>query len=174
MITLKPEMWLSYAARDYLDTQLQPNWCGVEYGSGGSTLWLAQRVRHLYSIEYKANWHRLVQRELVRHQIKNVFLDLRTELRPYANAAKLIKEAPDFVFVDGKLRHRCMEIGAKLLKPGGLLILDNVNEKIYRKAVAVGESLGWPSETFGGVGFNPKKQIEQECGMTTFWFKPEE
>src|SRR5215470_9498452 len=53
--------WFSYAAIDFLDTFLKPNMTVCEYGSGGSTVFFARRVRSVFSIEDNSKWHELVR-----------------------------------------------------------------------------------------------------------------
>ena len=42
---VKPIPWLPPAAVNYLDQLLSPEMRVLEYGAGGSTLWLAERVK---------------------------------------------------------------------------------------------------------------------------------
>ena len=44
--------WLTREAVDFLASWLQPSDHGLEWGSGRSTVWLAQRVSRLVSIEH--------------------------------------------------------------------------------------------------------------------------
>src|SRR5678816_686272 len=66
--------WFSYAAIDFLDDFLRSDMNVCEYGSGGSTLFFAGRVRSVVSIEDNANWHQLVSERLRLRSIQNVRL----------------------------------------------------------------------------------------------------
>lgn len=62
MIGYRPVLpWLSYRAINFLDALLQPEWKMLEWGSGMSTLWFAQRVGNLTSIEDYEPWYEKVK-----------------------------------------------------------------------------------------------------------------
>src|SRR5579862_909721 len=64
--------WLAYAAIDFLDDFLKPNMTVCEYGSGGSTLFFARRVKWVFSIEDNQEWFRVVSEKLRAKSIGNV------------------------------------------------------------------------------------------------------
>ena len=133
--------WLAESAILLLDNYLKPTDIGFEWGSGRSTLWLAQRVAHLHSVEDNPRWYRAVKKKLEAAQlIRKVtyqFIPCEwTEVdepsdHPYAQAAGAIPDnSLDFAFVDGNIRASCLRIVVAKLNPGGLLILDNANRFI--------------------------------------------
>ena len=82
---LIPLPWFAYDAIDYLETILQPNFVGLEYGSGGSTLWFAQRIARITSVDHDAQWWARVSAELRTRRISNadvVLVPPFTGLRP--------------------------------------------------------------------------------------------
>jgi hypothetical protein len=130
--------WLAESAVLLLDSYLKPTDVGFEWGSGRSTLWLAQRVAHLHSVEDNSRWYRAIEKELRNAQlipkITYQFIPCEwTEVdepsgHPYADAANAFPDnSLDFALVDGNIRASCMQVMAAKLKPGGLLILDNAN-----------------------------------------------
>src|SRR5436190_46284 len=68
--------WFSYAAIDFLGDFLRPDMTVCEYGSGGSTLFFAQRTQSVYSIEDNAKWYEWVSRRLESKSVANVTLRL--------------------------------------------------------------------------------------------------
>ncbi|QLC26649.1 hypothetical protein HFP57_17480 [Parasphingopyxis algicola] len=52
----RAEPWLAGGAIDYLDKNLTEDMIGVEFGGGGSTLWLCKRLKLLYTFEADHNW----------------------------------------------------------------------------------------------------------------------
>jgi len=68
---LVPLPWYAYDASDYLETILRPDFVGLEYGSGGSTLWFAHRVGRITSVEHDARWWARVSAELKTQKIYN-------------------------------------------------------------------------------------------------------
>src|SRR5438876_5538528 len=69
--------WFSYAGIDFLNSFLEPHMIGFEYGSGGSTLFLAQRIKFLYSVEDNPEWFERVSDRLKEKKITNVNIQLR-------------------------------------------------------------------------------------------------
>src|SRR5215204_4452964 len=61
--------WFSYAAIDFLQDFLQSGMSVCEFGSGGSTLFFARRVKSVYSIEDNPKWFELVQTRLLQHSL---------------------------------------------------------------------------------------------------------
>lgn len=128
--------WVTQDALLLLDQLLTPTSRGLEYGSGGTTAWFAERVEFLYSVEGGAEWHQATLQHLASSGIDNVNLQLAAydELgygtpqhrEAYVNAHPELRDSSlDFVFVDAEYRDDCMMRGVGLLKAGGLLILDN-------------------------------------------------
>ena len=68
-----PEVpWLSARAVELLDTLLPGNDLGLEWGSGRSTAWFAQRTRHLTSVEHNASWHESVKKACAEKNLTNI------------------------------------------------------------------------------------------------------
>ncbi|RUL92017.1 hypothetical protein [Verrucosispora sp. FIM060022] len=128
--------WLTRQAIETLDRMLLPTDCGLEFGSGLSTLWFARRVKHLVSVEHDAAWHEKISLDLKRQSLNNVDyrfapLDVPPELGDQSEYARVALELPDasldFVLVDGRYRDHCAWFVLPKLSSGGLLIIDNVN-----------------------------------------------
>lgn len=131
--------WLTRQAVEILESRLKPTDIGLEWGSGRSTLWFAQRVAHLTSIEHNDRWYKRIKKALSDKGAANVdllyaSLDQMDEGKPeYVQvAAELPKASLDFVLVDGRLRDQCTEVALQLLKPGGMLIIDDAARYIQR------------------------------------------
>ena len=124
--------WLTRQAVEMLDGRLKPSDVGLEWGSGRSTVWFAQRVAHLTSIEHNVRWYKRIKQALFDKGVDNVellYAPLEAEdegQQEYVRvAAELPKASFDFVLVDGRLRDQCTEVALQLLKPGGMLIIDD-------------------------------------------------
>ncbi|MHC4113053.1 MAG: O-methyltransferase, partial [Planctomycetota bacterium] len=132
-IRMHPDVpWLTRQAVEILDDRLQPTDVGLEWGSGRSTLWFARRVSHLTSIEHNDHWYKRIKKMLSDKGIDNVellfaALEAKNKDQPeYVRvAAELPKASLDFVLVDGRLRDQCTEVALQLIKPGGMLIIDD-------------------------------------------------
>lgn len=129
--------WLTAEAIAVLNTALHRNDNGLEHGSGASTIWLARRTNHLISIENSLEWHKRVNDDLEREGLKNVdcrYIPANEDLQddpyrePYVEADPTISPASlDYVVIDAWYRDECALRAVELLKPGGILVLDNAN-----------------------------------------------
>jgi predicted O-methyltransferase YrrM len=128
--------WLTGEAVRFLDNWLRPGDAGVEWGTGRSTAWFARRVGRLLSIEHDERWYSRVSAQLTARRIATVDLRLApveeaerpTRDHPYlALATSVPAHSLDFVLVDGVWREHCAEVALGLVRPGGLLVLDNAN-----------------------------------------------
>lgn len=134
-----PQPWMEDCEISLLEKHLQPHWSVVEYGSGGSTIWMAHKVFRLQSIEHSSKWASVVNTTLSHYGIRNVSISVipikqRAVFRGpypegYLNAfrsyADFIMELPqpDAVLVDGRARLACMRRALQCLRPGGVLFL---------------------------------------------------
>jgi predicted O-methyltransferase YrrM len=138
--------WLTPTANELLEQYLQISDCGMEFGSGKSTLWFAKKCSHLTSVEHNPVWFKRVQQWIAEERVANVsyFLRQRTEKdgsdgvdSEYVGELKKISPASlDFVLVDGIFRAACALTCIEYLKPGGVILIDNVNLHIPCKSHA--------------------------------------
>jgi len=128
--------WLTRAANQMLESLLRPSDVGLEFGSGRSTLWFAKRLRHLTSVESNPVWHARVQQMLRDNAIANVDHVLIPKDRDDTHGGeaayvRIIEDfAPDsvdFALVDGVYRDFCALKVLQVLRPGAVLVIDNVN-----------------------------------------------
>jgi SAM-dependent methyltransferase len=138
--------WLTPAANEILESYLLPGDTGLEFGSGGSTAWLAARVAHLTSVEHDRRWFEIVQQRLKNGAAENTLYLLReTEAgeekeRPASTYVGVAEEFPaeslDFVLIDGVYRGSCACAVLPRVKPGGVIIIDNVNHYLPCRSYA--------------------------------------
>jgi predicted O-methyltransferase YrrM len=154
----KPEPVLAAAAKLLLSSLV--NGADVwEFGSGGSTLWLARRANQLISIEDDAEWYIAVTDALSERGIGNAEVRLvETRLLPDAiTGAGLF----DLVFVDcltQNERRRAVILGAQHVKPGGWLVADDYDFPLTKKAV---DGLGsdWDVAVLAGKKIHPTRRV---------------
>jgi predicted O-methyltransferase YrrM len=134
--TFPDHPWLTRTANQILASLLRSGDVGLEFGSGRSTLWFAKRVRHLTSVEHNLRWYQDITGKLKEANLHNVdYL-----LKPAREQEGQAMDAPyvmvmdgfspnsiDFVLVDGVYRSYCALRSIPILRPGGFLIIDNVN-----------------------------------------------
>jgi hypothetical protein len=149
--------WLCRGTIRFCEQKLSNTMQGVEFGSGGSTAWFAKHIGHLTSIEHSEEWYLRVQADLQRQQVRNVNYHLipldhpEVELEPeggYDPAPAYVaildgfaNESLDLVAVDGHYRTTCIRFGVEKLKPGGFLLVDDVN--LWPKMTSLPVPSGW-------------------------------
>lgn len=115
----------------FLESWLQPDYVGLEWRSGPGTLWFASRVDRLISIEHDPARYARVQNRLLARPRNNVTLILAdSDSDAYlAPARELPSGSLDFALVDGvsATRDRCAECVLSKIRPGGILIVDDIH-----------------------------------------------
>ena len=129
--------WFSYAAIDFLDLFLEPHMTVCEYGSGGSTVFFAQRAKSVFSIEDNPTWFELVSKKLRERSLPNVTLVLcpfdfkqATDFEHSAYLQAIPDERFDVIVVDGAeewtpVRPVCFRKAESRVKRGGIIVLDD-------------------------------------------------
>ena len=128
--------WLTKSANMIISELLKKSDVGLEFGSGRSTIYFANRLKHLTSIEHDEIWYNKVNYKIKRSGLKNInFIfaakdkeDDQGDKSKYVETIKRFKdESFDFVLVDGAYRDYCaLKILPKIF-PGGVLTVDNAN-----------------------------------------------
>jgi len=128
--------WLTRSANNILDSYLTKSDVGLEFGSGRSTVWFAKHIAHLTSVEHDESWGVIVRQLLQKTKCTNVeYHLLSTEAKdneetnsPYVSVIDTFDDVSlDFCLVDGLQREFCALRVLEKIRPGGLLVIDNVN-----------------------------------------------
>jgi hypothetical protein len=127
--------WLTASANDLLSSLIKKSDVAFEWGSGRSTLWLAERVSELTSLEHKKIWFNRVSQKIKQKGVTNVNLifvettgNENGDSIPYVRAIETFApNSLDFCLIDGIYRDACAMRALKRIKPSGFLILDNSN-----------------------------------------------
>lgn len=128
--------WWSPEAISICDRLVKPTDTILEFGSGRSTIWLSSRCKNIISIENDESWYNNVKQQLTNlnltHKAKLIYAALNknesVENQTYLAPIKTIQPSSlDVVIVDGKVRSYCTRLSMPLLKPGGVLIIDDAD-----------------------------------------------
>ena len=123
---IKPVPWMHPAAVLYLESLLKHDMTVIEHGCGGSTIFFAWRVKCVVSYEDDEAWG---------HKVNSL---------PLINADVYCREKPDDVyykadilFIDGygKDRPEWIRAAHKIVKPGGVVVVDNSERPAYQQAM---------------------------------------
>jgi predicted O-methyltransferase YrrM len=184
-----PTPWLTPAAILFFQKWLTNEKNGAEFGSGISTVFFAQRSKHVVSIEHFEPWYKKVVDLFKEEGLRNVtynFIppvsnskeqslqsevfnqydlmkyenDIMWEYFDYFRALDAYESGHfDYVLVDGRARPECLVHAIDKLKSGGLMVLDNSERNRYKIVFELLKE--WPSFTTSTGLTN-----------TTFWVKP--
>lgn len=127
----KPIPWFTYPAIEFLEKRVCTTMTVFEYGCGNSTMWWANRVQEVVSVEHDKIWYENI------HKIvpSNVNL-FHIELEYGGKYSKKIIEYDryfDIVIIDGRDRVNCAKNSLKSLKPDGIIIWDNSDRPEYKE-----------------------------------------
>jgi predicted O-methyltransferase YrrM len=166
--------WLAPAAVEFLTGYLCPTDTMLEFGSGRSTLWFAERVSHITSVEHNPEWYSKIEKIIHDREIKNVTYLLhprQEESVPaaesnYVKATKGLNSSTlDIVLVDGTYRAQCVLQSLPLLKTGGILVIDNVNRYLPSDSVSPNSR----SFTDGPIDSEWQEVLEKIGDWRFFW-----
>lgn len=175
--------WVTYRAVDFMEKVIGKDSLVFEYGSGGSTLYFAQKAKHLTSIEHHKEWYKIVddvinQRNIVNceyilrepeprsgHEYFRSTTDTKMAFKKYVTSINKFEDNHfDFVSVDGRARVQCVLEAIPKIKNGGYLMLDNSDRKDYFEAEMILRRMGSIEHRFFGlVGYDPV------LAQTTIW-----
>lgn len=165
--------WLTFGARRQLLRIVDPGDTVFEYGSGGSTLFLAERSRIVHTVEHDPEWFIKVKEKLESRGLANVTLELReprssqssneygsTDARyrglSFIDYASHIDQFPDdyfdLVIIDGRARPSCFAHAHRKVRDGGWVVLDNSERSEYHSILELADVAGWQTHHCLGPG----------------------
>ena len=129
--------WWSFGAVDAVARFIRPEMKVFEFGSGGSSIFLARRTKHVVCVEDSELWTDLVQGEAETQGLGN----LEVVAKPFDfqkadnfNDSSYLRALGDrlydIIVVDGQedmvqVRPECFWKAESCIKPGGLIVLDD-------------------------------------------------
>ncbi len=153
----KNSPWLSPVAIDFFDKFLTAEMIGLEYGSGFSTQFYAERINKIVALEHHEEWYKKIKKGLketglnnveYRHIPKGIKRKLKTKdyfpqlhkdfeihsafLKYFEYVKQYPNEYFDFVIIDGRARVETGLNSMPKLKSGGVMILDNSERERYK------------------------------------------
>ncbi len=144
--------WWTFASAEQVGDFLaaRPGARVFEWGSGASTLWLAQRAGSVHSVEHHAGWAASLEPRLPANVTLTVVEPTESvtpavgSLKPghagldfadYVAAIDATEGVYDVVVIDGRAREACLARALDRLAVDGLIVFDNVDRRRYRDAI---------------------------------------
>ena len=160
-----PIPWWSYGVIDFVEERLSKTMTVLEFGSGGSTVWLAARVAEVVTIENDPKWAAIVR----------TFVPNNVRLIELPNPGQLIGrdiEPPsgrnfDLLIVDALAnRIECAKAGLPFLSEDGVVLWDNTDGPDWQEIKALMAKHGFKEISFSGIA--PQ---EVAHSRTTFFYR---
>lgn len=147
--------WWSYRGADAVEAWIKKQerpLRAFEWGAGASSMWLAERVDELHSVEHHKEFASTVAAMTPELMTLHVVEPTPKGANPYAPSLKRGNADFDFeqyvrtidevggefniIVIDGRARATCFKHALPHLAPGGIIIFDNSSRKEYRAAMA--------------------------------------
>ncbi len=117
--------WIAYTSIKILSKHLNPQSRVLEFGSGMSTLWYAMHAGRVYSVEDNKLWFDKINHIIKEKKLNNITYMYTHDHYEYCTFCNSDTEGFDLIMIDGKYRSMCIENVFKLVRPGGIIYLDN-------------------------------------------------
>ncbi len=151
MITIG-DPWWTYPAISQVDGFLEGRTSrrAFEYGSGASTLWLAERCESVDSVEHDAPFAELVRDRMPANVRLHVIEPTRgdaprvgsarsgyddADFSDYVAAIDSVGGDFDVIVIDGRARVACLEHASAHLAADGVIVFDNSDRRRYRNGI---------------------------------------
>lgn len=144
----RPLPWLTYPMIEFLEERLDRQMRVFEYGGGHSTLYLAERVGTITTVEHNREWYEHLKAS-VPANCTLVYRELEYG-GDYARTAREMDQRFDLVLVDGRDRVNCASQAVEALSEGGVIIFDDFERERYQEAAAVLKQKGFRQLNFWG------------------------
>jgi hypothetical protein len=144
-----PIPWVTYSFIDFIKGRLNKNLVVFEYGSGSSTLFYADHVRRVVSVEHNEEWYK----KIVGSKPANtemIYTQLSTD-GEYARKAAMLNEKFDIIIVDGRDRVNCCKHSLSALTEKGVIVLDDSERLAYNDARLLLKQAGFKELSFSGI-----------------------
>jgi hypothetical protein len=166
--------WITFGAARELSKIVPQVSRAFEFGSGGSTIFLASRIAEVVSVEHDPDWLRVVSGRLVALGRTNVALGLYPPTKPQYPAGSITYESSDvryrglsffnyassidafgdgyfdLVLIDGRARPSCFLHAHRKIRVGGWLLLDNSERAGYKSILDA--AAAWQALHYHGPG----------------------
>ncbi len=159
----KPIPWLTYSAIEFLNKKLTKKLNVFEFGSGNSTLYFADKVNTVNSVEHDDLWFSKVKSNSPSNS-KLYLEDINS-----GNYEKFLINNEDkynIIIVDGRKRVECVKNSIQSLSEDGILILDDSQREKYKEADTFLTTNNFKKIEFWGIG---PTYFKNKC--TTIYYK---
>lgn len=129
--------WWTKDAIQIMDKILKKTDNVLEFGSGRSSIWLANRCNHVTTVEHDKSWAEKVKNLAERRGVSITMIvpEIRSDIwnedekesSLYVEHQSIKEKKFDVIIVDGLFRGSCAKSALELLSENGVILVDNVN-----------------------------------------------
>ncbi|WHI51582.1 hypothetical protein P3339_01755 [Microbulbifer sp. MLAF003] len=141
--------WMNYPVIHFLKERLSKDINVFEFGSGFSTLFYAERVSSIQSVEDNPKWFETMAKQLPDNA--KVILQEADEDGEYCRSINKFEQNFQLVVVDGRDRVNCFKQSLSRLTGDGVILLDDSSRSKYSPAIDLGKSAGFKVLHFEGI-----------------------
>lgn len=128
-INSNPLPWVTYGFIDFISERLNKTMDIFEYGSGNSTLWYAQKVNSVASVEHDRSWFEKIKNSMPNNV--NIYYQELIYNGEYSTFSTKLDKKFDIVIVDGRDRVNCIKNAINSIKEDGVIVLDDSERESY-------------------------------------------
>lgn len=145
---ITPIPWFTFSAIDFLKERLTKNLNVLEFGSGNSTLFFAERVNKVVSVEH----NEIYFQKILVNKPNNVEIRIVTDSTS-EDYLKLISDELRFeiIIVDGLYRNECLKNSINYISESGVIILDDSERADYNLGIEFLLMTGFKHLSFSGI-----------------------
>ena len=160
-----PIPWWSYGVIDFVEERLTKNMSILEFGSGGSTVWLADRVAGVVTVENDPEWADIVKSFLPANAYL-IELSIPGQLIR-ADLPVMMRSEFHLLIVDALAnRIECAKAGLPFLAHNGVVLWDNTDGDDWHEIKTL-----MTSEGFKEISFNGIAPQEVSLSRTTIFYR---
>lgn len=148
-LEMNPLPWMNYPFLEFIKGRLNKNQNLFEYGSGYSTVFFAERIKTVTSVEYDNEWFEKAK-DLINHfsNTEIIFQELNEN---YPKTINKTDNKYELIIIDGRNRVKCALNSFKHLTSDGVLILDDSSREEYQEIWKFYLGKGFREITFQGL-----------------------
>jgi len=149
-----PIPWVTYPFLGFIKDRLSPSMTLFEYGSGNSTLFWAEKLKFVASVEHDRKWFDKMKPKIP----LNVKYKLYEIGNGYVESIQSFGMNFDIIFIDGRERVACIKLSYRFLNPDGVIIWDNSLREKYKEGIVFLKDQGFRQIDFKGL--NPLGTVD--------------
>lgn len=124
----EPIPWYTYPCIDFLKYRSYENKDVLEFGGGQSTIWWANRAKHVVTLEGDREWYDKIK-NMMPDNVDLHYVSMNNKNINVSQVKKVLDAkqylAYDVIVIDGLFRYEMIEIALTLMKDDGMIICDN-------------------------------------------------